>query len=340
MSWDLASPQRAIRPGVSQGMTEGHDGSMRMLWTMKKSDRQLALLGLAAEPGAALSPIDKQAIRSAGLVASTVQATPAAVPADGRPMLVGIDRLDEDPTNPRTEFSEPELDELADDIRQRGVLQPLVVQAADARSRYRIHFGAKRLRAAQRAGLPEVPVVIRDAPADPYAQVAENQKRHGLAALDLACFIKDRVAKGDSNAFSAKQLGINLTTVAHHLSLLDLPPALDQALKTGRCTSPRTLDELSKLHETEPEKVRALVGGDVEITRSAVAAMKAERSEPVNMPTVSVRPDAITRAHAACGRLEQALAQIERPPESPRAARTRGASHAYTGPGHKLAAGV
>jgi ParB family transcriptional regulator, chromosome partitioning protein len=244
------------------------------------------------------------------------QAPTAPRASQGKPLRLAVALLCEDPNNPRTEFPEGEMNELAEDIRQHGVLQPIVVHPADAAGRYRIHFGAKRWRAAQRAGLAEVPVVVRDAVTDPYAQVAENQKRHGLTPLDLARFIKDRVAKGDSNAFIAMRLGMNLTTVAHHLSLLDLPPELDQALKTGRCTSPRTLHELSKLHETEPEKVRALVGGDVEITRSAVAAMKAERSEPANMPTVSVRPDAIARAHAACGRLEQALAQIERPPES------------------------
>ncbi len=72
----------------------------------------------------------------------------------------------------------------------------------------------------------------------------------------------------------AKRLGMNLTTVAHHLSLLELPPALDLALKSGRCTSPRTLHELSKLHEVEPAKVRALVNGDGEITRNAVTAMQ------------------------------------------------------------------
>ena len=244
------------------------------------------------------------------------QAPTAPHASQGKPLMLAVALLCEDPNNPRTEFPEGEMNELAEDIRQRGVLQPIVVHPVDAAGRYRIHFGAKRWRAAQRAGLAEVPVVVRDAVTDPYAQVAENQKRHGLTPLDLARFIKDRVAKGDSNAFIAKRLGMNLTTVAHHLSLLDLPPEIDQALKTGRCTSPRTLHELSKLHETEPDKVRALVGGDLEITRTAVAAMKAERSEPANMPTVSVRPDAIARAHAACGRLEQALAQIERPPES------------------------
>ena len=105
---------------------------------------------------------------------------------------------------------------------------------------YRIHFGAKRLRAARRAGLDEVPVVVRDAPADPYAQVAENQKRHGLTPLDLARFIRAKVDEGESNATIAKRLVMDPTTVAHHLALLDLPPELDDALKSGRCTSPRT----------------------------------------------------------------------------------------------------
>jgi len=58
--------------------------------------------------------------------------------------------------------------------------------------------------------------------------------------LDLARFIKGRSEAGDSNATIAKRLGMNLTTVAHHLALLDLPAELDQAMKEGRCTSPRT----------------------------------------------------------------------------------------------------
>jgi len=59
------------------------------------------------------------------------------------------------------------------------------VHPANTAGRYRIHFGAKRLRAARRAGLDMVPVVVRDAPGDPYAQVAENQKRHGLTPLQV-----------------------------------------------------------------------------------------------------------------------------------------------------------
>ncbi len=65
-----------------------------------------------------------------------------------------------------------------------------MVHPADAAGRYCIHFGAKRLRAARRAGLSDFPVVVRDAPANRYAQVAENQKRHCLTSLALARFIR------------------------------------------------------------------------------------------------------------------------------------------------------
>ena len=214
--------------------------------------------------------------------------------------------------NPRTEFPDAELDELADDIRQYGILQAIVVHPADEEGAYRIHFGAMRLRAAQRAGLCEVPIVVRDAPADSYTQVAENQKRHVLMPLDLARFIRGKVDEGDSNATIAKRLGMNLTTVAHHLALLDLPPELDEAFKSGRCTSPRTLYELSKLHDAQPEQVRALVTGDAEITRAAVSVMRADRTgAAAGVPATSSSARLLVQANAACDWLEQALERIK-----------------------------
>jgi ParB family transcriptional regulator, chromosome partitioning protein len=96
---------------------------------------------------------------------------------------------------------------------------------------------------------------------------------------------------------------MNLTSVARHLSLFDLPPALDNALKAGRCTSPRTLHELSQLHAVALERVQTLVDGDAPITRAAVAALKAAR-----------QTDALARAHMACDRLERALTRVDGPP--------------------------
>lgn len=295
---------------------------MRLPWN-KSKDTQLDLL--EAEPSATSSP---QPLAAAPRVVASkpdaaAKAPPTATPGgnDGRPLSVPVSMLYEDAHNPRTEFPEESITELAEDIRQRGVLQPLVVHPAEIDGQHQVHFGAKRLRAAIRAGLDEVPVVVRDLPADRYAQVAENQKRHGLTPLELARFIRAQVDAGDSNATISRQLGMNLTAVAHHLSLLDLPPVLDDALKSGRCTSPRTLHELSKLHADRPDQVQALLAGEADITRASVAAIRSAAAEPVpNEPASSLPDKLIAQAIAACDRLERALSRVNPPDASPTAA--------------------
>lgn len=286
---------------------------MRLPWN-KSKEVQLDLLD--AEPSATASPQPVAAAPRA--VVSSPDAAeisaPGAKPSgnDGRPLLLAVSLLYEDAHNPRTEFPEESIAALAEDIQQRGVLQPLVVHPADSDGRHQVHFGAKRLRAAIRAGLHEVPVVVRDLPADRYAQVAENQKRHGLTPLELARFIRAQVDAGDSNATIARQLGMNLTAVAHHLSLLELPPALDDALKSGRCTSPRTLHELRALHADSPGHVHALLASGVEITRTTVSAIRFASGEAApTVPTGSSPDKLIAQANAACDRLERALSRIK-----------------------------
>jgi len=292
---------------------------MRLPWN-KSKEVQLDLLD--AEPGTTAPPQSVEvAPQSVGPKPHSGAISLAAAKLgayDGRPMMVPVSMLYEDANNPRTDFPEDALDELAEDIQQRGVLQPLVVHPADDDGRHQVHFGAKRLRAAIRAGLHEVPVVVRDLPADRYAQVAENQKRHGLTPLELARFIRAQVDAGDSNATIARRLGMNLTAVAHHLSLLDLPPVLDDALKSGRCTSPRTLHELSKLHADRPDQVHALLASEADITRASVSAIRSAADEPVpNEPAMSPPDKLIAQAIAACDRLERALSHIKPTDASP-----------------------
>lgn len=272
---------------------------MRMPW-IKPGNLQLDLLDTATLTEAAPSP-------------------PAAPGAAARAAsMVLTASLHEDAHNPRTEIPEAELDELAEDIRQHGILQPIVVHPADAAGRHQIHFGAKRWRAAQRVGLLEVPVVVRDGPTNPYAQVAENQKRHGLTPLDLARFIRGRIDAGDSNTTVAKALGLDLTTVAHHLALLDLPPVVDAAMRAGRCASPRTLYELGKLHAEQPQRVAELVAGTDPITREAVAeirdaGVRAPADPSAHRPRTA-RPSRaaqwLSRATGLCEKLDVTLMRL------------------------------
>jgi ParB family chromosome partitioning protein len=245
---------------------------------------------------------------------------------EGKPVPTGlalpipVDQLDEDPDNPRKEFSPEAIEELAQDIAQRGILQPIVVSDRNDKGRYLIRFGSRRWRAAIQAGLTTVPVIFAVDARDAYDQVAENLKRQNLSPLELAQFIRRRVDAGESNAEVGRQLGMDLSTVAHHLALLSLPPVLDQALKNGRCESPRTLHELSRLHEEQPEQVAALVGGTEPITREAVASLRdsARMVTPIADKAASLqqRPDkmaqALARASGLCDRLDAALLRLNR----------------------------
>lgn len=236
----------------------------------------------------------------------------------GKPLMVAIDRLVEDPDNPRKEFPPEAIEELAQDIAQRGILQPIVVSDREVKARYLIRFGSRRWRAALQAGLTEVPIIFAAQHRNAYDQVAENLKRQNLSPLELAQFIGRRVDAGESNAEVARQLGMDLTTVAHHLALLSLPHVLDQALKDGRCGSPRTLHELSRLHEEHPEQVAALVTGTEPITREAVASLRdaSRMVAPADDKPPQPRPDkmaqALARASRLCERLDAALQRLNR----------------------------
>ena len=92
------------------------------------------------------------------------------------------------PRNPRKLFTDAELDELADSIRERGIIQPIVVRAGAASDNFEIIAGERRWRAAQRAGLHEVPIVVVDATDAQALELAiiENVQRADLNPLEEA----------------------------------------------------------------------------------------------------------------------------------------------------------
>ena len=150
-------------------------------------------------------------------------------------------------------------------------------------------------------------VALRVARVFVAGNAADGQRVQRRVGVQQACFIRQQREAGDSQAEVSRRLGMNLTTVAHHLSLLDLPPVLAAALKSGRCTSPRTLHELSKVHARNPEPVQALLDGPGDITREAVAALRSEAEPCRPLPSVGL----IAQAVAACDRLEKLLGRVE-----------------------------
>ena len=176
--------------------------------------------------------------------------------ATGRPLLVSIDCIDEDPDQPRRKFSEQELEELSQSIAEHGVLQPIVLRRSNEDGRYVITMGARRYRAAQRAGLREMPAFVQDVHLpDRYAQMIENIQRDDLRAPEIARFIADRLDAGDTQAEISRKLGKPRDWVSRYASVQSMPDFLRTRLEGS---SIRALYELYQAWRTHPGEIERL----------------------------------------------------------------------------------
>lgn len=187
---------------------------------------------------------------------------------------LSIDEIIEDPDQPRTQFDPDYLNELAEDIKARGLMQPILVRAPDADGKYKIIVGARRYRACKIAGLNEIPVLIRDDDLlDDYAQVAENTKRANLTALEMANFIAKRQAAGEKNAEIARKLGMDKSAITQLGALINPPPFFLELYEEGKCTNPLYFYEMKKIWNTWPEEVELWAKKSDDITRSTIKAL-------------------------------------------------------------------
>jgi ParB family transcriptional regulator, chromosome partitioning protein len=171
----------------------------------------------------------------------------------GRPLLIAIDRIEEDPDQPRRVFSEQELDELSASIREHGVLQPIVVRGSNQEGRYVIVMGARRYRAALRAGLQEIPAFTQDnGQPDRYAQMIENIQRDDLRAPEIAAFVAGRLDAGDTQAEISRKLGKPRDWVSRFASVQRMPKFLRARLENS---SIRALYEIYQAWRTHPEAI-------------------------------------------------------------------------------------
>ncbi len=176
--------------------------------------------------------------------------------ATGRPLLVAIDFIDEDPDQPRRNFSEQELEELSQSIGEHGVLQPIMLRRSNEDGRFVIVMGARRFRAAQRAGLREMPAFVQDVGLpDRYAQMIENIQRDDLRAPEIAAFIADRLGAGDTQADVSRRLGKPRDWVSRYASVQSMPEFLRARLEGS---SIRALYELYQAWRTHPGEIERL----------------------------------------------------------------------------------
>ncbi|MBR0965688.1 ParB/RepB/Spo0J family partition protein [Bradyrhizobium diazoefficiens] len=182
----------------------------------------------------------------------------------GQPTCISIDRIDEDPDQPRRSFDEQKLDELAQSVLQHGVLQPIVLRQATEEGRYVIVMGARRYRAAKRAGLRDMPAFVHAAgSADRYVQMIENIQRDDLNAPEIAAFIAVRLEQGDNQADISRKLGKPRDWVSRYASVQNMPEFLRSKLAGS---SIRAVYELYQAWREQPNAVETLCAAQESFT--------------------------------------------------------------------------
>ncbi|MDA0961411.1 MAG: ParB/RepB/Spo0J family partition protein [Proteobacteria bacterium] len=180
-----------------------------------------------------------------GLSALMADVAPPASEAAADPVLrspdrlVPIESLRPNPDQPRRRFAREALDELAESIRGKGIIQPLIVRAK-GENLYEIVAGERRWRAAQQAQLHEVPVILRDFDDTEVLEIAiiENIQRADLNPVEEAAGYRQLMERfGHTQEKLAEALGKSRSHIANLLRLLTLPGAVQEMLQDGRLTA-------------------------------------------------------------------------------------------------------
>jgi ParB family chromosome partitioning protein len=178
-------------------------------------------------------PIQPQAMTGSG--AAVAPAREAMHPG---PQQVDIDLIEPSPYQPRTRFREESLDELARSIQASGIIQPLVVRPID--SRFQLIAGERRWRAAQRAGLSKVSVIVREVPDELALEMTlvENIQREDLNAIEAARAFERLMDEFQlTQEAVAERTGKDRATVANSIRLLKLEPTIQDWIEEGKLTA-------------------------------------------------------------------------------------------------------
>lgn len=214
--------------------------------------------------------------------------------SDSGEVTLRLSEIEPNRDQPRKEFSEESLSELADSIRLHGVIQPLLVRRLPS-GNYQLVAGERRWRASRMAGLTEVPVVIRDLDDVEAMEIAliENLQRQDLNPIEEAMGYRQLMEKyGMTQEQVAQRVGKSRPAVANALRLLNLPQEVLEMVRDGQVTSghARALLPLAEEPETVIEIARRIGTGrysvrDVEkLCKARQEAAKQPKAEPVPEP--------------------------------------------------------
>lgn len=176
-----------------------------------------------------LQSIDEDLKTTAGQLKPTVTEAVTGI------IRIPISDIDINPKQPRRDFDEQALKELADSIKMHDIIQPVTVSKVSS-GKYRLISGERRWRASKMAGLVDIPAYIRQANDQELLELAllENLQRENLNAVEIALSYKRLMEELDyTQEQVAERMGKDRTTVTNYIRLLKLPPDIQLAVRTG-----------------------------------------------------------------------------------------------------------
>jgi ParB family chromosome partitioning protein len=211
---------------------------------------------------------------------------------------VPVDKLEPNPQQPRLDFKQDELESLADSIRQKGVIQPLIVRRKAGRDTYEIVAGERRWRAAQLAQLHEVPVVVRDLDDTEVLEIAiiENIQRADLNAIEEALGFRQLMTRfGHTQEKLAEALSKSRSHVANLLRLLSLPDDVQDLVRDGALSAGHARALIGNPRASELAVQIVAKGLSVRETEKLMKAQSAAKATP-RPAGKAAEKDADTRA--------------------------------------------
>ena len=238
-----------------------------------------------------------------GLSALMADVTEAEKPVQGGPaaeLFVPIEQIEANPDQPRKQFVQGDLDDLAASIKEKGVIQPLIVRVLDS-GRYQIVAGERRWRASQMAKLHKLPVVVRQFSDAEVLEVAiiENIQRADLNPMEEAVGYRQLMDRfGHTQEKMAEALGKSRSHIANLLRLLNLPSDVIELVRSGELSSGHARALVPAENASELAKLVIKSGLSVRATEALVksSAGKGEPKSEENIFGGKPEKDADTKA--------------------------------------------
>ncbi len=242
---------------------------------------------------------------SAAALQDSVAAPDAGVAGDIFKELP-IEFLQRGQYQPRGEMEETSLDELAASIEAQGIIQPILVRALKKVDKYEIIAGERRWRAAQKAGLDKVPVIVRDIPDEAAIAVAliENIQRENLSALEEARGIQRLLDEfGLTHQQAAEAIGRSRTAVTNLLRLLSLNHSVQNMLEKKRFEMGHARALLSLPKSDQAKVAREIIHGSLSVRQAERLVKRHLEHEPRTDEVSQPDPDTLRLQELLSSRL-------------------------------------